>query len=275
MSIAISGRSCRIAANGLNHHLLTYAGGKAGDIMIVPGITSPAATADFIAAPLAALGFNVFVPDLRGRGQTDTAPSGHYRLTDYASDIAGLISGLGLVRPHIIGHSLGARIATAYAAQFCPDDHGMLVIVDPPTSGPGRGPYPTSKEAFLAQLHAAKRGTTAEEVRKFYPKWPTRELQLRAEVLASCDETAIVKTHAGFDQEDFFSLWSVLKRPATLIRGEFSPVVPPAAAAELAAANPLIPIVSVPNAGHMVPWDNFTDFFKILVRLIPRAQQAA
>ncbi|WP_052699209.1 alpha/beta fold hydrolase [Hyphomicrobium sp. 99] len=275
MSIRISGRTSHVAANGLKHHLLTYAGGNAGDVLILPGITSPAPTADFIAAPLAARGFNVVVPDLRGRGMTDAPLSGRYRLIDYAADVAGLILELGLSRPHIIGHSLGARIAAAYAAEFCSDDHGMLVLVDPPTSGPGRGTYPTSRAAFLEQLHAAKRGTTAEEVRVFYPKWPTRELQLRAEVLASCDETAVVETHAGFNNEDFFALWSVLKRPATLVRGEISPVVPPSAAAELAVANPHIPIVSVPNAGHMVPWDNFNDFFKILVRLIPRAQKAA
>lgn len=274
MSVAIASQSTFVVANGLRHHLLRYDGGGAGDILILPGITSPAATADFIARPLADLGYRVVTPDLRGRGRTDRAASGCYRLTDYAADVAGLIRELGLVRPTLLGHSLGARIAAAYAALHAGRDHGPLVLVDPPLSGPGRGPYPTSRESFLAQLDAARRGTTAEEVRRFYPKWPLRELQLRAEVLASCDETAVIETHAGFEAEDFFPLWAAIGRPATLIRGAESPVVPARGAAELAAANPAIPIVSVPGAGHMVPWDNFQGFFDVLTRLLPREGRA-
>jgi len=269
MSVAISGRSTRVRANGLNHHLLAYGGGEGDAIIMLPGITSPAATADFVAAPLAELGYRVFVPDLRGRGETDVAPAGRYRLSDYADDVAGLIASLDLDQPIILGHSLGARIAAAYTVTYGGDKHGSLILVDPPTSGPGRGAYPTSRESFLTQLHQAKRGTTAEEVRKFYPKWPLRELQLRAEQLASCDETAVIETHEGFETEDFFSIWKGLTRPATVIRGELSPVVPATAAVDLAEANPNIPIVAVPDAGHMVPWDNFAGFFKAIVRLLP------
>jgi N-formylmaleamate deformylase len=149
-----------------------------------------------------------------------------------------------------------------------PNDRGHLILVDPPTSGPGRGLYPTSCESFLTQLNEAKRRTSADEVRRFYPKWPQRELQLRAEVLASCDETAVLETHAGFETEDFFSYWARIRRPATLIRGANSPVVPPDAAADLAASNPAVPILRVLDAGHMVPWDNFNGFFQVLVPLL-------
>ena len=40
------------------------------------------------------------------------------------------------------------------------------------------------------------------------------------------------------------------------------------AAAELAAANPSIPIVAVSDAGHMVPWDNYDEFLRCLMPLI-------
>lgn len=268
MSVAISGTSVRVEANGLSHHLLAY--GQEGDpaVVMLPGITSPAATADFIARPVADLGFRVVVPDLRGRGETDVVPSGGYRMDDYAADVAGLVAALRLERPAVVGHSLGARIAAAYAVRHAGEPHGLLVLVDPPTSGPGRGPYPTSREAFLAQLDEARRGTTAAEVRQFYPRWPERELALRAEVLATCDETAVLETHAAFESEDFFPDWVRVTRPALLIRGADSPVVPPAAAADLAAANPAVPIVSVPAAGHMVPWDNYPDFMRVLTRVL-------
>ena len=268
MATKISGHSIYINTNGLKHHLLSYAGGDSGNILILPGVTSPAVTADFIAQPLSGLGYTVYVPDLRGRGETEVAPAGSYRLIDYAADVNGIIGELGISQPAIIGHSLGARIAAAYVVLYSLNAHGPLVLVDPPTSGPDRGPYPTSRASFLAQLQEAREGTTVEAVRLFYPKWPERELQLRAEVLASCNEIAVVESHAGFEAEDFFDYWSKVTRPAFLLRGAESPVVPVKAVADLAARNPNIPIFSISAAGHMVPWDNFKDFFRILRPLL-------
>lgn len=256
----IGGESVRVTANGLQHHVLRYGELGRPDLLVLPGISSPAVTADFLAGWLAELGYRVSVPDIRGRGQTDRAAPGEYKLTDYAADVAALVVALGLREPVIIGHSMGARIAAAYSVLHAPEAHGLLILVDPPVSGPGRERYPTSRESFLEQLHEAKRGTTVEEVRRFYPRWPERELWLRAQVLASCDETAVLETHEGFEREDFFTYWAKLTRPAVLVRGGVSPVVSPQAAAELSAARSDIELVTVPDAGHMVPWDNLPGF---------------
>jgi N-formylmaleamate deformylase len=256
----ISGESVEVTANGLRHRVLRYGETGTRDLLIIPGITSPAVTADFLAGIVADMGYRVTVPDLRGRGETDRAGSGRYRLTDYADDVAGLVDALGLRAPVVLGHSLGARIAAAYAVLHAPDDHGPLLLVDPPTSGPGRGPYPTPRESFLQQLHEAQAGTDAEAVRRFYPKWSVRELQLRAQVLATCDETAVLETHTGFETEDFFEYWARLTPPVVLIRGGDSPVVPLAAVADLRRSQPGIEILTVPGAGHMVPWDNLAGF---------------
>jgi len=63
---------------------------------------------------IADLGYRVTVPDVRGRGESDRAASGQYRLTDYAADVAGLVAALNLRTPAVLGHSMGARIAAAY-----------------------------------------------------------------------------------------------------------------------------------------------------------------
>jgi N-formylmaleamate deformylase len=271
--VEIAGASAFVQANGLRHHVLQYGEPGARDLLVLPGITSPAVTADFLAVRLAELGFRVTVPDVRGRGETDRAGAGRYRLTDYAADVAGLVEALGLRTPVVVGHSMGARIAAAYAVLHAPEDHGLLVLVDPPTSGPGRGPYPTSRAAFLEQLAEAYRGTTAEEVRRFYPLWPERELQLRAQVLASCDRTAVLETHEGFETEDFFDYWARLTQPVVLVRGGDSPVVPLPAVADLRRTQPGIEIHSVPRAGHMVPWDNLPGFLDaVLPQLLAHVQ---
>jgi N-formylmaleamate deformylase len=259
--IEIRGQSEFVPANGLTHHVLRYGMATGSrDMLVLPGITSPAVTADFVAVRLAEIGFRVTVADARGRGQTDRAPAGRYRLEDYAADVDALAGALELRDPIVLGHSMGARIAAAYADLHSPRGRGLLVLVDPPVSGPGRGPYPTSRQSFLQQLREAQRGTSPDEVRKFYPKWPLRELQLRAQVLATCDETAVLESHEGLETEDFFGYWKRLRRPVLLVRGQDSPVVPEAAAGDLRRARPDIAIVSVPDAGHMVPWDNLPGF---------------
>ena len=263
-TIEISGQREEVRANGLRHSVLRYGAPGDRDLLLLPGITSPAATADFLAVLFADLGYRVTVPDVRGRGDSDRAPSGGYRLVDYAADAAGIVEELGLRQPVVVGHSMGARIAAAYAVLHAPDDHGLLVLVDPPTSGPGRGPYPTTREQFLQQLHEAYAGTDADAVRRFYPKWPERELQLRAEVLATCDETAVLETHEGFETEDFFDYWARLTPPVVLVRGGDSPVVPLGAVAELRRVQPRIEIHTVPGAGHMVPWDDLAGFLDVV-----------
>jgi N-formylmaleamate deformylase len=261
MTVEISGESVEVEANGLRHRVLRYGDPGARDLLVLPGITSPAVTADFLAVRLADLGYRVTVPDARGRGQTDRAPAGGYRMVDYAADVAGLVEALGLASPVVLGHSMGARTAAAYAVVHAPDQHGLSILVDPPVSGPGRGPYPTSWESFAQQLGEAQRGTGPDEVRRFYPKWPLRELQLRAEVLISCDEAAVRESFLGLEEEDFFEYWARLSPPVVLVRGGDSPVVPLSAVADLRRARPDIEIVTVPGAGHMVPWDNLAGFF--------------
>jgi N-formylmaleamate deformylase len=255
VTIESLGRSDFVNANGLRLHLLCY-GDTGPAVIIVPGITSPALTAEFLALELSR-DYRVAVLDVRGRGRSDAAPSGGYTLKHYADDLAAVVTALGDERPTVIGHSMGARIAAAYAARY---GSGPLVLADPPLSGPGREPYPTSWDSFKTQLDEARRGTTADEIRRFYPKWAERELRIRAQELPSCDETAVFETHRGFETEDFLEYWRALRPPVLLIRGADSPVVSDAGEAALRRENPAIPIVSVPDAGHMIPWDNFAGF---------------
>jgi N-formylmaleamate deformylase len=230
-------------------HVLDY-GGDGVPLVVLPGITSPAITMDFLARELTDL-VRPIVVDVRGRGLSDSGKS--YTLEDYADDTVAVIDGLGLDRPLLLGHSMGARIAAVVAARGVP--LRGTVLVDPPMSGPGRGPYPTTLEAFLGQLEQAQRGTDADEVARSWPRWPRREQELRARWLSSCDAEAVAATHAGFESEDFFATWPQVPARTVLLYGGESPVVTAAGVAEAAATNPGAELVEVPGAGHMVFWD--------------------
>ncbi|MFE7420257.1 alpha/beta fold hydrolase [Rhodococcus sp. NPDC057529] len=249
----IPAQSRWVRSGALRIHVLDY-GGSGTPVVILADITSPAVTMNFIARELTDL-VHPFVVDIRGRGLSDSGPS--YSLSDYADDTDAVIAGLGLDRPVLLGHSMGARIAAATAARR-PDTVRGTILVDPPMSGPGRGRYPTPLSDFREQLEQAQRGTTADEVAQSWPRWPRREQELRARWLPSCDRNSIIRTHDGFEAEDFFDTWPVVPAPTALIYGGDSPVVTPAGAKEAATTHPAAQLIEVPGAGHMVFWDEPT-----------------
>jgi pimeloyl-ACP methyl ester carboxylesterase len=74
--------------------------------------------------------YRVVAPDLRGHGRSEVMPSGAYMPTDYVADLEALISSKYPGEEFIIvGHSMGAQIATRLAAQR-PDLVSAVVSVD-------------------------------------------------------------------------------------------------------------------------------------------------
>lgn len=244
-------------------HVLDY-GGRLPPLLVLPGITSPAVTWDFVVSELRDL-VRPVVLDLRGRGLSD--PGRAYGAGDHAADAAAVIAALGLERPILLGHSLGARVAAALAWSGAAEIGGA-VIVDPPLSGARRGPYPTSWDAFAEQLREGYAGTDADEVRRFYPRWPRAELLLRARWVATCQEPAVHASYEAMTREDFFDWWPAVGAPVAFVRGGESPVVTDAGAAEAMAANPEATLHVIEGAGHMVAWDEPASFLAALRQIL-------
>lgn len=226
------------------------------ELVILGGITSTATALDFIAHEFSDR-YRVVVPDLRGRGHSDRSGPGRYQLDDYAADLDAVLATFSLRQPVLMGHSLGARIVARWAAQHT--NHGPLLLVDPPMSNKQR-PYPTSWDAFAAQMVEARAGTTADGVRQWFPDWPDRELAIRAQELPTCDETAVRETHEGFETDDFEADWVRLTAPVTLLYGANSRMVTQDDARRLADLAPQANVIAVPASGHMIPWDNLPAF---------------
>jgi pimeloyl-ACP methyl ester carboxylesterase len=83
-------------------------------------------------------GHRVVAVDLRGHGQSDK-PHGTYTMQLFADDLAFLCGELGLIKPVVIGHSMGGVVAFALAARY-PKLPSAIVTIDagltpPPTVG--------------------------------------------------------------------------------------------------------------------------------------------
>ncbi|WP_230620919.1 MULTISPECIES: alpha/beta fold hydrolase [Nocardiaceae] len=248
---SLRARSRWVDTGTVRLHVLDYGGDKQ-PLIVIPGITSPAITMDFVAEKLLDLVRPVII-DMRGRGLSDSAAS--YTLDDYVDDTRAVIDTLGLRSPVLLGHSMGARVAGLAASR---DDTNIAatVLVDPPmTSGPGRGAYPVPLKSFEEQLVAARRGLDQSEMAQTWPTWPIRELGLRARWLSSCAEQAIADTHRGFENDDFFDFWPQVRVPTVLVHGSVSPMATEESVKEAASSNPSARIVTVAGAGHMVFWD--------------------
>ncbi|HIK43743.1 MAG TPA: alpha/beta fold hydrolase, partial [Leptolyngbyaceae cyanobacterium M65_K2018_010] len=126
--------------------------GSADDpkILCLHGILEHGASWDAIAAPLAAQGYHVMAPDLRGHGRSAHAgPDGGYQLLDFLGDMDQLSQ--SLTQPGqplvLVGHSMGAVLA-AILASLRPQRFSRLVLVEPVV------PAPEQPQATTTQLAA-------------------------------------------------------------------------------------------------------------------------
>ena len=255
----------QVRANGIRQHYLRY-GGQGPVLVLVPGITSPAVTWGFVAERLGRV-FDTYVLDVRGRGLSEASPTLDYGLDACAADVAGLAQALGFSRFHLVGHSMGGRIGIRMAARHATTLE-RLVMVDPPTSGPGRRRYPAQLPWYVDSMRLARRGITVEQMRSFCPTWTEEQLRLRAQWLHTCDERAVVTTFDSFHQDDIHADLPRISVPCLLMSAERGDVVSSEDEAEMRSLHPGLETVRVPGAGHMIPWDNEEGFYAAFGRFL-------
>ena len=251
-----------LAANGIRQHYLRY-GGKGPPLVLLPGITSPAATWGFVAERLGEL-FDTYVFDARGRGLSSGGKDLDYGMDAMADDVAAAIDLLELTGVLLVGHSMGARTAIRAARR-----HSLpirrLVLVDPPVSGPGRRPYPSPLPWYIESIRTATAGCGIEQMRPYLPTWSDEHLRLRAEWLHTCEEAAIVRSYHDLNDADVHADLPHIRTPTLLIVAGSADVVRPEESTEMLRLCPGLSVRTVSNAGHMIPWDNFEGFFVALL----------
>lgn len=254
-----------VFANGIRQHYMRY-GGRAGArahrdaVVVIPGITSPAATWGFVGERFGRH-FDTYVLDVRGRGLSSASPELDYGLDAQAADLVAFAAALKLEHWAAVGHSMGARIAIR-AAVSQPAGLSRLGLVDPPMSGPGRRPYPASLSWYIDSMKLARDGTDAEGMRAFCPTWTDAQLQLRAAWLHTCDERAVRTSFEGFHTDDIHADLPRLEVPVLLVTAERGGVVSEDDVFEMELAMPGLTEVRVADAGHMIPWDNEEGFYQ-------------
>jgi pimeloyl-ACP methyl ester carboxylesterase len=202
--------------------------------------------------------FTVVTYDLRGSGDTsESRPEEELSLAVWAEDLAGLVDRLGVERPALVGHSLGASIALKYTLSH-PADVSALVLMgaDPELSrlAPrmekvveliGR----VGMEEWVAEHWSKNTPFAAESLAR------TPEIldEYRAMVLGNAPGAYTRTCLAIARTESLTGQLSQVVRPALVISGTADDRTLPEAGRELASALADASYVELEGVGHTMP----------------------
>ncbi len=237
--------------NGVRIHYLRTGGAKP-PVVLLHGLMGSGACWTPLARGLEGE-FDVVMPDARGHGGS-SAPDHGYRYDDLASDVMGLIQGLELSRPILLGHSMGGMTAAVVASRGRGILRG-LVLVDPTFLSPER--QREVSESDVAEQHRRALGLPKSDlVAQARARHPHRSLELIA-----LQADARLKTRMEpFDvltppNPDYRDVVSTIDVPTLLVIGDTNPVVTFEVAMELRGLNPRVRIEEIQHAGHGLPFE--------------------
>lgn len=231
--------------------------------------------------------WHVIAPDLRGHGDSQWSPDGHYSMAAYIYDLAQLIHQQRLAPVTIVAHSLGGNIALRYAGIY-PETVRRLVAIE----GLGPSPKLLAERARLGIDERMRRWI--DEQRELARRTPRRYASIDEACVRMLEENphlspeqarhltryGVMQNEDGsyswkFDnyvrawppydmpQADIERLWNRISCPTLLVYGKQSWASNPAEdgrARHFRNAR----VVTVEGAGHWVHHDQFETFLQLL-----------
>ena len=238
---------------------------------------------------------DVVALDLRGFGRSDI-PDGSPQMVAnpiaMAGDVAAVTDALGLDRPVVAGHDIGAAVAQAFALGM-PERVSALVLLNPPYLGIGRRAreYAAQRESWYQHLNAlpwshelvgASRETVRTYLAHFYDHWVgvkdsvrPREFEAIVDAFAAPGriEASFGLYRSGILEgssegvEDAGPL--AIQVPTTVLWGDADPVLPSAWADRIPEFFPKSTVRVLPGVGHFVPLEAPEDVADAIREVLP------
>jgi pimeloyl-ACP methyl ester carboxylesterase len=256
-------------ANGIDIHYLRTGGSKP-PLVLLHGLTGSGACWSPLARALEAE-FDVVMPDARGHGNSSTPLTG-YGYEDYARDVVGLIQGLGLAAPVLLGHSMGGMTAAVVASQIGVAIRGVI-LADPTFLSPQRQRevYESDAVEQHRRLLSLDRGGVLAQAR-------VRHAHRRPEFVELVAEARMKTRIRAFDvltppNPEYHRLVSAIYVPILLVIGD-NGVVSHETARELRNLNPRLRVEQIQDAGHGLQYDQ-PERFEVVVRSFLRSVAAS
>jgi 3-oxoadipate enol-lactonase len=203
---------------------LYYESHGTGDpLVLIGGLGLAVAEMRPLIDALAAGGYRVIAADNRGAGRS-AQPPGPYTIGQMAGDVAGLLTRIGVERAHVLGISMGGRVALALALGH-PGlvDHLILISTGPRAA----------RRRWRVRL-----GMAVSRLPVLRGKNPPPPYALRAQFQASSSFDATARL-------------AEITQPTLIVHGRADRVVPVALAKEMHDAIPSSRLALL-NGGHLI-----------------------
>ena len=194
--------------------------------------------------------------DHRGVGRSE-CPDGPWTIEDMADDVASLLGELGLLRAHVLGHSLGAAVAQTLAVRHA-TSVDKLVLCSPPLRLP-----PRTGAALRALWRMRERGVAPELLAEGLLPWifssgflsVPQNIQAVVQMMVAAPfpqtlagQTRQLEALEGFDSHAWFR---EIARPTLVVTGEEDICVARSDAQEIAAGVSGAWLTVLPGVAHL------------------------
>ncbi len=224
--------------------------------------------------------YDVIMTDARGHGKTDSG-KGDYSTAQRVADLAGLIQVLGLDRPVIGGHSMGADTAMNFAAVH-PDMTRGIFLEDPPIILPGEifgdGKQELKAEdigkmmaKFMRIFKLMPKFIGIRMARKSNPAYPDDEIipWVNSKKRVSFDFVNAMAS-MRLDSAAPFDVFRKITVPVLLFTGdkEKMSIVSPVAAQQAASVNEKVKVIHLEGASHDIRRTRFDGYMPALMNFL-------
>jgi pimeloyl-ACP methyl ester carboxylesterase len=269
------------------HRISTLTIGSGPDVLLLHGLGGTRASLFEAAAELSGR-YRVHAPDLPGFGSSSKPALGSYNAQWFSEIMLGLMDELRIERAHVVGNSMGGRIAIEMGLK-APQRVRALGLLCPAVAWVRRGLHPIVRllRPELGMLpHAFRRSTVANQ---FWSIFYNRDVidpavgdlmvdefrriyhspGARYAFLASARN---IYLEAPFGRGGFYPRLSKLGPPALFVWGSHDRLVPPAFGRHVRRWLPGAEQVTIPECGHVPQVECAEETSRLLMDFFVRAE---
>jgi pimeloyl-ACP methyl ester carboxylesterase len=256
--------------------------------ILVHGGRDHARSWDFVALALRER-FHIVAPDLRGHGDSDWSIGGAYSITDHVLDLGQLMNALEPTGPvTLIGHSLGAGVVLQRAGVFPAAVKAMVAIegLGPPGAMLRETPAYERMESWVSDMRALAQRKPREyaTIEQAMARMREANPHLSEEMARHLTIYSVRRNENGtlswkydnytratspylFNLKDAMEIWSRIRCPTLLVRGDSSWAGDWERDGRLDAFRSA-ELVTIKQAGHWVHHDQLAEFLVVVKRFL-------